>query len=59
MAVNIKRPPIVGVPFFFKWLSGPSSRTVCPTLSFLKKGIIIGPKATLIANDISVGITIS
>ena len=41
---KIKRiPPIVGVPAFFKWLSGPSSLIFWPNFNFLNNGIAIGP----------------
>ncbi|BFK99582.1 hypothetical protein K070079E91_19330 [Eisenbergiella porci] len=55
MADNIRIPPIVGVPFFFKWLLGPSSLTVCPALSLFRKGMITGPKNTLTRNEMRTG----
>ena len=39
-------PPIVGVPDFFRWDSGPSSLTNCPNFNFFKKGMIIGLQIT-------------
>jgi len=48
---------MVGVPFFFRWDCTPSSLSVCPILSLLKKGITIGPNTRLITNEISTGIT--
>jgi hypothetical protein len=39
----IKTPPMVGVPPFFRWLSGPSSRTDWPILSRRRASIIRGP----------------
>ena len=41
-------PPIVGVPAFFRCDCTPSTRSVCPILSFLRNGMMIGPKITLI-----------
>ena len=55
---SIISPPIVGVPFFFKWDSN-YLRSVCPTFNRFKKGITIGPKIALIAKEIKTGITIS
>ena len=43
---------MVGVPFFFRCVCGPSSLTVCPTFNFLKIGIITGPAAALITKEI-------
>jgi hypothetical protein len=37
-------PPMVGVPAFSRWLSGPSARTTCPTLSRLSHRMVIGPR---------------
>jgi hypothetical protein len=39
----IKTPPMVGVPPFFRWLSGPSSRTDWPILRRLRISMIRGP----------------
>ncbi len=48
-------PPIVGVPDFFKCDFGPSSLSVCPTFSLLKKGIRIGAQTALTPNEINIG----
>ena len=52
---RITIPPIVGVPDFFKCDCGPSPRSVCPTFSFLKKGIRIGANTALTAKEINIG----
>ena len=36
---------MVGVPVFFRWLCGPSSRTGCPNLKLYSRAISQGPKA--------------
>ena len=46
---------MVGVPFFFRWLLGPSPLTVCPALSLFRKGMITGPSDTLTKKDIRTG----
>ena len=43
MATIIIIPPMVGVPLFFLWLSGPQPRMLCPNLILCKKGIRNGP----------------
>ena len=37
-------PPIVGVPAFFRWVCGPSSRTYCPICRRRRRAIIRPPK---------------
>ena len=54
MPANMISPPIVGVPAFFRW-DFSSSRSVCPTFSFLKNGIMTGPDNALIAKAINTG----
>ncbi len=41
---RISIPPIVGVPFFFWWPAGPSSRIDCPICSAVKRRMTIGPR---------------
>lgn len=48
--VKIIRPPMVGVPCFFKWLCGPSSLTCWPNFSLCKNGMITGHSSALTAN---------
>jgi len=57
--IRIKIPPMVGVPFFFKWLSGPSVLSVCPIFNRRKNGMTTGPSNTLIANEIITEIKIT
>ena len=53
---RIRIPPIIGVPDFFRCDFGPSSRSVCPTCSFFKKGMTNGPAIILMTNAIITGI---
>ena len=43
---TISRPPIVGVPCFVLWPSGPSSRMFWPTLRARRKRMNAGPPTT-------------
>ena len=52
-------PPIVGVPAFFKWLFGPSSRTYCPNFNLFKNGMTRGLKPALTKNAANAGNSIS
>ena len=49
----IKTPPMVGVPAFFRWLSGPSSLINCPTCIFESCRITKGPNRKQIRNAVS------
>ena len=42
-AAMISVPPMVGVPAFFRWVSGPFSRTTCPKRNRVSQRIIAGP----------------
>lgn len=44
---NVK-PPIVGVPVFFMWLCGPSSRILCPNFILFNVGISMGTSTKLL-----------
>ncbi len=59
IAIRMIRPPMVGVPAFFKWDCTPSALSVCPTLSFRRKGITKGLKTTLITKAVNNGIITS
>ena len=43
MLERIITPPMVGVPFFLRWVSGPQSRTTCPRWNFLSSAMVFGP----------------
>jgi hypothetical protein len=49
---KIITPPIVGVPDFFWWDLGPSSRILCPNFNLRKKGIKMGESKTEIKKPI-------
>ena len=53
------QPPIVGVPCFFRWLCGPSSRSDWPNFSRRISGITTGPSRTPAANTAAMQISIS
>ncbi len=44
MPVRMMIPPMVGVPAFFLWLCGPSSRISSPICFFLSHLMNIGPR---------------
>ena len=50
MLERITRPPIVGVPCFFRCVCGPSSRTCCPNFNLWRNGITIGHSTALTTN---------
>ena len=37
-------PPMVGVPALVRWVSGPKSRTICPTFNRVSHRIVAGPR---------------
>lgn len=51
-------PPIVGVPAFFRWLLGPSSRMLCPNFNLLRAGTIKYPNSAEIMNATAMAINI-
>ena len=50
---TIMIPPMVGVPCFFRWLSGPSLRTFCPNFMRCSTGIMSRHRTAHTANEIS------
>ena len=44
------RPPMVGVPDFFIWLCGPSSRMACPKCSRCRIGRTLGMASQTMIN---------
>ena len=59
MLVRITRPPMVGVPCFFKWAWGPSSRTCCPNFSLWRNGITMGHRIALTAKAMMIASMVS
>ena len=59
MLVRIIRPPMVGVPCFFKCAWGPSVRTCWPNFSRCRKGITTGHRMALTANAIIIASIVS
>ena len=55
MPARIIRPPMVGVPVFFRWDFN-SSRSVCLAFIFLRSGITTGPNREVMAKAIRTGI---
>jgi hypothetical protein len=51
-ADRMSSPPIVGVPAFGRWLSGPSWRTICPTWNSRSLRIIHEPSSRLTASAV-------
>ena len=57
MAVRIREPPIVGVPFLTRWVCGPSVRTACPHLSAVSLRIVHGPNIRENAKAVNAAMT--
>ena len=53
VVTRIMAPPMVGVPAFSWWLSGPSSRTLWPICKWTSLRIMNGPTASEMASAVN------
>ena len=53
LEMTMSTPPMVGVPPFFRWVCGPSSRTYWPKWNSRRRSMTNGPMSRPINNAVS------